>query len=210
MKKILCFGDSNTWGHNPIDCSRLERRWTVMIDEMLEECEIIQDGRCGRATRFDVPDMPETNGIETFRERYLSKENEFDLIIIMLGTNDLLNHFKCSAEETARTLRMYVKECHERFGADRPQILLISPIHVRDCVMRNPIFKEQYSEFSIRESRRFAECISEAARQEGVHFLDAAEYAAASAADGVHMDSDEHEKLAVAVVEKVKAILFQR
>lgn len=210
MKKILCFGDSNTWGHNPVDCSRLERRWPVIIQEMLADCEIIHDGRCGRTTKFDVPDMPDTNGIKTFRERYLAGENQFDLIIIMLGTNDLLNYFKCTAEETAQTLRTYIQECREKFGKDKPQILLVSPILVRECVMKNPIFKNQYSDFSIMESKHFAESISGTAVREGVHFLDASQVSEASETDGVHMNPDEHEKLAVAIAKKVNTILFQR
>jgi lysophospholipase L1-like esterase len=152
--------------------------------------------------------MPETNGIETFRERYLSGENEFDLIIIMLGTNDLLNHFKCTAEKTAAALRTYVRECKERFGEKCPKILLVSPIHVRDYVLKNPIFMTQYSNFAVMESRRFAQCIAETAEQEGAYFLDAAKAASASPIDGVHMDSSEHEKLAVAIAAKIKSILF--
>lgn len=208
MKRILCFGDSNTWGHNPIDCSQLERRWTVILQEMLPDCEIIQDGRCGRSTKFDVPDMPETNGLITFRERYLQGENEFDMIIIMLGTNDLLNHFDCPVEETANTLRTYVKECHAKFGKDRPQILLVSPILVRDYVTKNPIFKDQYDMSAVIKSKSFAQNISAVAQQEGVHFLDASKAAMASSIDGVHMDSAEHEKLAIAIAAKIKSILF--
>lgn len=208
MKRILCFGDSNTWGHNPVDCSQLERRWTVMLGEMLPDCEITEDGRCGRATKFDVPDMPETNGLVTFRERYLQGENEFDLIIIMLGTNDLLNHFDCSAEETANTLRTYVKECHAKFGNDKPQILLVSPIIVRDYVTKNPLFKDQYNMSAVIKSKSFAQNISAVAQQEGVHFLDASKAAAASSVDGVHMDTAEHEKLATAMAAKIKSILF--
>lgn len=208
MKKILCFGDSNTWGHNPADCSQLERRWTVMLQEMMPDCEIVQDGRCGRATKFDVPGMPETNGLKTFRERYLQCENEFDLIIIMLGTNDLLNHFDCSAEETAETLRTYVKECHKKFGNERPQILLVSPILVREYVTENPLFKDQYDMSAVIKSKRFARSISDAAQQEGVHFLDASKYAMASDIDGVHMEPSEHEKLAAAIEAKIKSILL--
>ncbi len=206
MKKILCFGDSNTWGHNPIDCTKLERRWTVMLGEMLDDCEITEDGRCGRATKFDVPDMPETNGLETFRARYIKENADFDLVIIMLGTNDLLNHFKCSAEETAGTLRTYVTEYREKYGKNA-KMLLVSPIHVRDYVMQNPIFKEQYSNFAVMESRRFAECIARVANDEDTYFLDASKAASASPIDGVHMDPAEHEKLAVAIAAKVKSIL---
>lgn len=208
MKKILCFGDSNTWGHNPVDCSRLEKRWPVIMQDMLKDCEIVQDGLCGRATKFDVPDMPDRNGLKTFREKYLQGENEFDLIIIMLGTNDLLNHFDCSAQETAQALRVYVRECHEKFGKEKPQILLVSPILVRDYVLKHPIFKDLYDKSSIIKSRQFAENILKVAEQEDVYFLDASKSASASSVDGIHMNSNEHEKLAAAMSAKIKSILF--
>lgn len=50
MKKILCFGDSNTWGHNPVDCSKLEKPWTVWLKDIVPEYEMVSDGVCGRAT----------------------------------------------------------------------------------------------------------------------------------------------------------------
>ena len=207
MKKILCFGDSNTWGHDPKDCSELPRPWPVVLRELLPDCEIISDGRCGRATKFDVPDMPNTNGIETFRERYLKGDNNFDLIIIMLGTNDLLNHFDCSPEETAETLSVYVKECRENLGGAQ-KILLMSPIEVREYVTEHPTFKNLYDISSVGKSKRFKETIGAVAEREGAYFLDASGVAKASPLDGVHMEIPEHEKLAGAVAEKVRTILF--
>ena len=210
MKKILCFGDSNTWGHNPVDCSLLERPWPVVLRELLPEYEIVSDGRCGRATKFDVPDMPDTNGIEKFRERYLTGDNCFDLIIIMLGTNDLLNHFDCSPEETAETISVYVRECRERFGDKTPEILLMSPIYVKEDVTRNPIFKDQYDISAVGKSKRFKETISAVALREGVYFLAASDFAEASVLDGVHMEPNEHEKLAAAVADKIRVIFGSR
>ncbi len=207
MKKILCFGDSNTWGHNPADCTQIPRPWHVVAGELLPDCEITPDGRCGRSTKFDVPDMPDTNGLKTFREKYLAGENDFDLIIIMLGTNDLLNHFDCQPEETADTLAGYVRECRERFGADAPEILLVSPIEVRREVTLHPVFKELYDMSAIERSKRFAREISSAAAKEGAHFFDASTAAAASPIDGVHMEACEHERLAAAIAEQIKLIL---
>ena len=44
MKKILCYGDSNTFGYNPFDASRLDEktRWTALLQENLgSDFEII-------------------------------------------------------------------------------------------------------------------------------------------------------------------------
>lgn len=206
MKKILCFGDSNTWGHNPVDMSRLEERWTVFLKEMFSEYEIVEDGVCGRSSKFDVPDTPYSNGIEVFRERYIKKDSNFDLIIVMLGTNDQLKYFNCTAEETAETLRGFAREYREKYG-NTAEFLLISPILIRDCALKHQYFSTVYNEKSVKTSLDFAKAISEAAEKENVYFLDAAAIANASDLDGIHMDETEHKKLAVKIAEKIKEIL---
>ena len=186
MKKILCFGDSNTWGHNPVDCSQLEKPWTVWLKDIVPEYEIVSDGVCGRATTHYLENEDKTNGLKDFRERYLSGENDFDLIIIMLGTNDVLNN---------------------KFGKDKPKILLVSPILINDNCLTHPIFKELYSEKSIEKSTHFAEYISKLADEEDTYFMNAADYAKASDIDGIHMVPEEHKKLANAFADKIKEIL---
>lgn len=209
MKRILCFGDSNTWGHNPADGSKLKGCWPDVLEELLPECDIVRDGVCGRSTEFDVPDIPNANGMEVFRKKYLNGRNEFDMIIIMLGTNDLLKYFNCGAAETARALKGFVTEFKSFFSDADTEILLVSPVHIRRSVLKHPIFKELYGENAVRESERFAQYISQTAKETGAYFLDAAEYASASDMDGVHMDAEDHEKLAKAVASEIKLILFR-
>lgn len=201
------FWDSNTWGHNPVDCSRLERRWTVMIDEMLDNCEIVEDGVCGRATKLRTNDGLDTDGLDVFRKNYL-KNKGFDLVIIMLGTNDLLNENDFTVEETGEHLRMVINEMRESLGTNAPKVLLISPIVINTDMMKHPVFSTLYSEKSVINSNRFAKIIEKVANEEKTYFLDAAKVASSSAIDGIHMESSEHEKLANAVAEKIKSILF--
>lgn len=204
LKRILCFGDSNTWGHNPVDGSQIERRWTVWAREKLPGYEIVQDGVCGRTTRFGEHD---TNGIEVFRERYIERECNFDLIIIMLGTNDTLNDFGVNPKETACSLRQFVKLCHDKYGKKKPQILLVSPIPIKEVSLSHPLFSQLYSAKSVEYSKSFAGAIKEAADTENVYFMDAAEYAEASDIDGIHISAEEHEKLASAICKKIREIL---
>lgn len=203
MKKILLFGDSNTWGHNPADMTQLPRTWGKVAAELLPECEITIDGECGRATKLGEGAK---NGIAAFRERYLQGVMDFDLIAIMLGTNDVLNGFFSKAEETARTLSMYIEQTREMYGDKSPEFMIISPILVRESVLGHPIFMELYSQKSIEESKRFAGAMSDMAQREGAYFMNAADYAAASDIDGVHMETAEHEKLGHAVTDKLKEI----
>ena len=51
QRRILCFGDSNTWGYNAEDESRFEKgvRWTSLLQEALgEEYDIIEEVLRGR------------------------------------------------------------------------------------------------------------------------------------------------------------------
>lgn len=203
MKKILCFGDSNTWGHDPRDGSKLAKPWPELLSEKLPDCEIIQDGVCGRTTVFDDPTAEGKNGITAFEERIADKR-EADLAIIMLGTNDTLNYYKCPAKESAKAMRRFVREWKAAFPES--QVLVVSPIEIREPMLKHPIFRVLYSQTSIEESKKFAACYEKMAKEEGVYFLDAAKYAKASDLDGIHMEPAEHEKLAKAVYAKVLTI----
>ncbi len=200
MKKILCFGDSNTWGHDPKDGSKLAKPWPELLAKKLPDCEIIQDGVCGRTTVFDDPTAEGKNGITAFEERIADKR-EADLAIIMLGTNDTLNYYKCPAKESAEAMRRFVREWKAAFPGS--QVLVVSPIEIREPMLKHPIFRVLYSQTSIEESKKFAACYEKMAKEEGVYFLDAAKYAKASDLDGIHMEPAEHEKLAKAIYAKV-------
>ena len=133
--------------------------------------------------------------------------NDFDLIIIMLGTNDVLNNIDFSNQKTADVLKIYVEECRAKFGKDKPKILLVSPILINDNCLTHPIFKDLYSEKSIEKSTHFSEYISKLADEEDTYFMNAANYAKASDIDGIHMVPEEHKKLANAFADKIKEIL---
>ena len=63
MKKILCYGDSNTWGYDqrkttPEVMARYEDtvRWTGRLEmELGKDYRVIEAGYCGRTTVFDDP-----------------------------------------------------------------------------------------------------------------------------------------------------------
>lgn len=56
MKRVLCYGDSNTWGYQPGQGSRFPAnvRWTGIVSQILKDrYVIIEDGVNGCTTVFD-------------------------------------------------------------------------------------------------------------------------------------------------------------
>ena len=90
--RILCIGDSNTWGATPgEDSLRLERRWTKVLQELRPNDEIIEEGLSGRTITAKDTIVPVRCGVDTLPLLMLSHV-PVDLVIIMLGTNDLKNN----------------------------------------------------------------------------------------------------------------------
>ena len=61
-KRIVCFGDSNTWGYIPVTGERYDEtiRWPARLQEMLgyERCTVVEEGLTGRTTVSAGPAMP--------------------------------------------------------------------------------------------------------------------------------------------------------
>ena len=87
MKKILCYGDSNTYGFNPLDGSRYDVRWTTILQKNLgAEYEVIEEGGCDRTGFVSNPKGILFSAQEHFPT--VLSEN-VDILILAIGTNDL-------------------------------------------------------------------------------------------------------------------------
>ena len=89
-KRILCIGDSNTWGYIPGSGERYEKnvRWTGKLAQMLgENYEVIEEGMNGRTTAFTDKIEPGTAALDYLYPCLIS-QFPLDYIIVMLGTND--------------------------------------------------------------------------------------------------------------------------
>ncbi len=199
-KTILCYGDSNTWGQKPDKSGRYaaDARWTGRVQKLLgDNCYIIEEGLSSRTTDLDYPKRPGRNG-RTYLEPCLDSHNPLDLVIVMLGTNDLKLEFNRSSEDIAKALNGLVEIIQERgknaLGAT-PKILLISPILVDDTA---PNFAEFYTGYynhdSAAKSKELAVHIQSVADNTNSLFLDAAKVASAGD-DGLHFNFEAHVSL---------------
>ena len=120
VKKILCYGDSNTWGYNPHTELRYPRavRWTGVLQRGLGPAyHVIEEGLNGRTTVWDDPIEGYKSGKE-YLVPCLETHKPMDLVVIMLGTNDLKHRFSLTAFDIAtgrREERMEIpKYCPSR------------------------------------------------------------------------------------------------
>lgn len=205
--RILCFGDSNTWGYRPDTGDRYtkEERFTGILQKLLPEDEVIEEGMNGRTFVLEDPYCPYTNGLQAL-PFILKSQMPIDLVIIMLGTNDLKRHFHLSKEVIAKGAKEVIKGIlnpylNEKYAVAK--ILLVSPIHLHPYIAKIPISNIDYGDREVKESEGLALCLEAVAREYDCAFLDAACYACASEVDGMHMEQGEHEKLARALYEKI-------
>ena len=131
-----------------------------------------------------------------------------DLIIIMLGTNDLKTRFGVNARTIALGFRRYLNTVNNLSArVVKPQILLVSPIEIHPSYKNYPLSHDMLGEYAVERSKKFAEAYRDFANEAGIHYMDAALYAAADPADGVHMGAEAHLSLGKAMGDKVREIL---
>lgn len=207
MKRILCFGDSNTWGYDFVGGGRFadEVRWPGVLQEKLgKEYRIIEEGLCGRTTVFEDPLMTGRNGAKYF-EPMLCSHLPVDMCIMMLGTNDMKRMFSIGADEAAlgaerlimRFKEILIKENHKAIP-----FVLISPIHILKA--ETGMYLYGFDANSEEESKKFAEAYGLVAERQKCLFVDAAKIAGPCVADGVHLDARGHKKLGEYMAEMIQ------
>ena len=207
MKRVLCFGDSNTWGHDPLTGNRLDRetRWTGVLGKVLgPSYEIIEEGMNGRTTVWDDPIQGYANG-QDYLVPCLKSHHPLDLVIIMLGTNDLKNRFSLSARDIAKGAAVLVgivqkSDCD--VGQAAPKVLLVAPPPVAELGDHAESFVGAEA-----KSKRLSEHFKKIATECGCALLDAGTVVASSRIDGIHLDKEEHIKLGHAMALKVKEVV---
>ncbi len=206
MKTILCYGDSNTWGYNPVSQERHEygNRWTTVLQQELgDEYLIIPEGLNGRTTVWEDPIELHKNGA-TYLPPCLESHKPVDLVIIMLGTNDLKQRFSLPAGDIAAgagVLVDIVKKSDSGPGGTAPEVLVLIPPEVRKL----SDFAERLT--GAREnSLRCPEAYAGMAEERDAVFLDIGRNVRFSDLDGIHFEPDQLEILGHIVAEMVKSI----
>jgi len=207
-KSVLCYGDSITWGYNPVDGSRFapETRWPRVLEEALQaRARVVEEGLNGRTAATDDPSRPNRNGLAMLPP-LLEAHAPLDIVIIMLGTNDSAPCYGLTAGRIAMNCGALLRAVNGGLagpGGAAPQTILIAP----------PPLGSLSAEMALlyaggqATSRGLAETYATIAARFGALFLDAGQVTKVSTVDGVHLDPEGQTQLGSAVAKVVAPLL---
>lgn len=211
MKHVLAFGDSNTFGTKHIDDAErydLQTRWTGLLATALgKDFRVIEEGLPGRTTAFDDPLRDYRSG-RHYLVPCLNSHRPLDLVIVMLGTNDLQVRYSASPTDIATGLEILVdiiKKAGAGPGSGTPEILVISPAPIGTIDPAEapcwPGAKEKVIELPKLYQRVSA--------RYGCHFINSHEILTIEdlSGDGFHFAESGHAKLGKHIAQKVTEIL---
>lgn len=208
--RILCYGDSDTWGYIAGTGGRRDARWTRVCQEALGEgYTVIENGLNGRTTVFDHPQNPWLNGLKGLGYA-LAAQKPLDMVVLFLGSNDVMYTNAAGSAAGAEQLVDAILDADRFCHVGQPifprgaKVLLLSPplsapeIHQ---VRAGSLLAEKAGELE-----KYAELFEAVAQKRGIHFLDAKLYARSSPVDCIHIDGESHVCLGEAVARKIRDI----
>ncbi|TPK70156.1 arylesterase [Mesorhizobium sp. B2-4-15] len=209
MKTVLCYGDSLTWGYNAEGGRHaFEDRWPSVLQAGLGGgVQVIADGLNGRTTAFDDHLAGADRNGARLLPTALTTHAPIDLIIILLGANDMkpwIHGNPVAAKQGMRRLIDIVRGHDYPFDWEAPQILVVSPPVVSRT--ENADFREMYAGGD-DASKYLASQYEALADEAGCGFFDAATVAQTTPLDGVHLDAENTRNIGKALTPVVRVML---
>ena len=177
--KILCFGDSNTYGYDPRSFFGsqypAQHRWVDLLAQKLD-CKAVNAGENGREIPSQERELQRFNLM-------LTNQKPIDLLIIMLGGNDLLQGN--SVEAVVKRMEFFLKH----IDLEKSRILLIGPPPMQrgEWVPTQPLI-----DVSVALNYEYKAL----SQRLGVGFADAGEWNIPLTFDGVHFTEEGHKAFA--------------
>jgi lysophospholipase L1-like esterase len=212
MKTVLCFGDSNTYGAMPMmaagDVRRFDRedRWPgILLRELRPDWAVIEEGLPGRTTvHADPIEGVHKNGLAHLPVS-LESHAPIDLVVLMIGSNDLKRRFSVAAEDIGASVGAVVAAIRsakrQGAGGAPPEVLLVAPPPIAEVGFLAPLLAG-----GSEKSRRLPGLYRAVAAEFGAAFLDAGSVIHVSAVDGLHFEREQHHLLGAALAKKIRAM----
>lgn len=214
-RRILCYGDSNTWGYDAATGQRFDEtiRYPKVLQELLGDgYEIIEEGCSGRTTVYDTDVDIYVNGY-SYLYPCLESHSPLDLVVLMLGTNDLNNGVHKNAYYAAAGAERLINLIRH-WSIDKarpcPKILLVSPILIEQAYTDPYLAAVIDYPWAAAESRKFRQYFAAVAEKTGCAFFAAEDCAEPCAIDGIHLGVQGHRALAEALQREVYRLIDGR
>ena len=176
--KIICYGDSNTYGYDGDEMfgGRFPegRRWSELLGKMLG-CECVNCGLNGRR----VPRFQRSVEADV---TWLRRFGDGTAVIVMLGTNDILA--EAEPEDVAEHMRRFLEALHR--AMPQSPVLLVAPPPVAEP-------GEEYAPCF----EALAASYERVAEELGAAFVDTAPWQIPMGGDGVHFSERGHRLFAL-------------
>lgn len=199
--KILCIGDSNTWGYLPSG-QRTEKRWTQLLNK---KYEVLEEGLNGRYISSINKSKKNFSLIHTL-EKILSKHNRVDLVIFMLGTNDFSisenKSFEGIMEDINKIFKDTKKYYFDNFSYE-PFIFFVTPPTLNKEIQNRGIVFGDFDKNSYEKCLSFNRKIEKFTYEfnPDVYVINTNKYLEADSFDCIHLAEKEHSILA-SIIEK--------
>ncbi|NCA99611.1 MAG: lipolytic enzyme, G-D-S-L [Clostridia bacterium] len=189
--RIVCYGDSNTWGYDASTGLRFpdDVRWTQLLAERLGlSYQICEEGLSGRTSVFEDPLFEGLNGLASLTP-ILGSHNPIDLLVVMLGTNDCKQRFAATAQNIADGVRRLVQKAQILpVWRNQPQVLIVAPILIGEAISTVPRISEGMGAVCAEKSWQLPRLLEATAAECSCHYLDANAVVTANTVDYMHFD----------------------
>ena len=210
-KRIICYGDSNTWGYIPTGGRYDEdTRWPMRMQQLLGDgYAVVEEGFNGRTCVMDDPTEGGFKSGVQYLPPCLMTHNPLDAVIIMLGTNDTKRRFGLTPMTIGQGMMQLVRAV-KIYGmnatGDPPHTIIVGPAPIRDNLMETR-HAECFGEQAIAVSRGLGPELHRVSKLLRVDYFDAAPCAEVSPLDAVHLTARGHIRLAEALAEKIRTVI---
>lgn len=206
-KRIVCFGDSNTWGYDVENDGRFSEdiRWPCLLQKRLgDDYQVVEEGLPGRTSVVDDPLNEGLNGLSCIHPCLMSHA-PLELVIIMLGTNDTKERFGLTSYNIAQGIvRLAEKAKNTKAGQDGslPKVLVVAPPPIEPDYYKTDIKYPMGKNCDVK-SKELPLHLKELLKNTGVEFLDTSEHVTMNNIDYMHLDVEGHRSLASLIFEKI-------
>ncbi len=213
-KVILCFGDSNTWGYDVENGGRFDEntRYPRVLEKILNtgkknKYRVIEEGLCGRTFAFDDPVESGRNGIN-YLKPCLESHSPINLLIIMLGTNDVNQRFCATANNIARAAGRFIDEAKHTLDISSPncKILLVAPRRIGKHY-ESGLYSTSMGVGCHEKSVELINELKLMAENKTCYYFNADDFVETIEIDSTHLTRESHKILAEKLGKKIEEII---